>query len=147
MKLTQNPRRLSANDLAKHLGCRHLPLFDRAAAHGKLEGPPWRDPALELLQQHGLIHERAYLDKLRGERLALSEPPSPDEEASFTVERAAIERPGQRHSGQRASRPTRPPRTPALQAGHRIASTRETPPAGAARTRRSRRRGLSHEKP
>lgn len=57
--------RLSASDLANHLGCRHLTGLERAAAEGRLEPPRWRDPALAVLQQRGLEHEQAYVEHLR----------------------------------------------------------------------------------
>jgi uncharacterized protein len=56
---------LSATDLANHLACRHLSALDRRAALGELARPSWTDPALELLQQRGKEHERAYVEHLR----------------------------------------------------------------------------------
>ncbi len=57
--------RLSASDLANHLGCRQLTEFDRLTALRQLEPPIWRDPALEVLQQRGFEHEEKYLEILR----------------------------------------------------------------------------------
>ena len=67
MKRIENTLRLSASDLANHLGCRHLTNLDRAAAEGRAIPPTWRDPALEILKQRGLAHESAYLDHLRAQ--------------------------------------------------------------------------------
>ena len=53
--------RLSATDLAKHLGCRHLTELDRQVALGTLNASTWHDPALALLQKRGLAHEEAYV--------------------------------------------------------------------------------------
>jgi predicted RecB family nuclease len=60
--------RLSATDIAGHLACRHLTELERRAADGHLRPPVWRDPALEVLQERGLAHERAYLEYLRDVR-------------------------------------------------------------------------------
>jgi uncharacterized protein len=57
--------RLSATDLANHLGCRHLTWLDREAAEGRLDKPIWRDLSLEALKARGLAHERAYVEHLR----------------------------------------------------------------------------------
>jgi uncharacterized protein len=70
MKLLAEQLRLSASDLANHLCCRHLTALDLAAANGQLDPPTWQDPALAVLQERGLEHERAYLDHLR--KLGLS---------------------------------------------------------------------------
>ncbi|MGH6886539.1 MAG: TM0106 family RecB-like putative nuclease, partial [Geminicoccales bacterium] len=64
---------LSASDLARHLGCRHLTELDLGVAVGSLAPPRWRDPTLELLQQRGLELEQLYLDQLRGQGLAIVE--------------------------------------------------------------------------
>jgi len=60
---------LSATDLANHLACRHLTALDRAVAEGRTQPPAWRDPALDLLRERGLAHERAYVEHLRAEGL------------------------------------------------------------------------------
>ena len=60
--------RLSATDLAGHLACRHLTELERLTAEGRRRPPMWRDPMLELLQERGLAHERAYLKHLRETR-------------------------------------------------------------------------------
>ena len=43
--------RLSATDLAGHLGCQHLTSLDVLAADGKLKPPVWKDPVVELLRE------------------------------------------------------------------------------------------------
>lgn len=55
---------LSASDLSNHLACRHLTELDRAVAEGRCGSPTWRDPALVLLQERGLAHERAFVGHL-----------------------------------------------------------------------------------
>jgi len=57
--------RLTATSLANHLACKHLTGLDRLVRMGELEVPAWRDPALELLRQRGIDHERAYVAHLR----------------------------------------------------------------------------------
>jgi len=59
---------LSATDLAGHLSCQHLTQLDLLAALRKLRPPLWRDPMLDVLQERGIAHERAYLEYLRTEQ-------------------------------------------------------------------------------
>ncbi len=66
--------RLAATDISNHLACRHLTQLDRAVAEGRLSAPSWRDPALELLQERGFAHERAFLQHLRAQGLGVVEP-------------------------------------------------------------------------
>jgi uncharacterized protein len=73
MKITAESLRLSATDLAQHLACRHLTRLDLAVARDGLEPPRWRDPALEVLEERGLRHERAYLDHLRARGRVITE--------------------------------------------------------------------------
>jgi len=63
--------RLSASDLANHLGCRHLTFLDLGAARGELDAPVTRDVALEALQERGLAHETAYVESLRTQGLSI----------------------------------------------------------------------------
>jgi uncharacterized protein len=65
--------RLAATDIANHLACRHLTQLDRSVAEGRRAAPAWRDPSLALLQQRGLLHERAYIDHLRAAGLSIVE--------------------------------------------------------------------------
>src|SRR5438128_9363374 len=69
MKLVPSGLRLSASDLANHLGCRHLTLLDRGVAEGRIEASQWRDPALQVMAERGLEHERQYLAHLDGQKL------------------------------------------------------------------------------
>src|SRR2546421_1088018 len=69
MKLVPSGIRLSASDLAKHLGCRHLTLLDRGVAEGHIEASKWRDPALQVMAERGLEHERQYLAHLEEKKL------------------------------------------------------------------------------
>jgi uncharacterized protein len=70
--------KLAATDISNHLACRHLTQLDRAVAEGRLSAPAWRDPALELLQERGIAHERAYLAHLRAQGRKLVEPEGED---------------------------------------------------------------------
>ena len=65
MKLLGTRLRLSASDLANHLGCRHLSNLNRLVATGSLNAPSWFDPSLQVMQQRGLEHERQYLEHLK----------------------------------------------------------------------------------
>ena len=57
---------LSASDLSWFLGCRHRTALDLAVAQRLRVAPSCVDPALVVLQQRGLQHERGYVDSLRG---------------------------------------------------------------------------------
>ncbi len=56
--------RLSASDLANHLGCRHLTRLDLEAARGRLVAPLYKDPMLEVLKERGFQHEDEYVRHL-----------------------------------------------------------------------------------
>ena len=71
MRQADNQLRLSATDLANHLGCRHLTALDIQASYGQLAPPVWRDPILEVLQERGFRHENEYLEHLRREGLSV----------------------------------------------------------------------------
>lgn len=49
MKLHGSRLRLSASDLANHLGCHHLTNLNRLVATGSLKAPPWCDPSMEVM--------------------------------------------------------------------------------------------------
>src|ERR1043165_3269349 len=56
----------SAKDLINFLGCPHSVALDLDVAARALRAPEAvDDPYLELLQQKGIAHERAYLEKLK----------------------------------------------------------------------------------
>src|SRR4051812_13682347 len=65
MRLVDELLRLSATDLANHLGCIHLSQLNRAAAQGLVRRPRWDDPLGEMLRERGHEHEKAYLAHLR----------------------------------------------------------------------------------
>jgi len=67
MRLERDELLLSASDLSAHLGCQHRTQLDRRAALGQLAAPP-PDPSLAVLWARGLAHERAYIERLEGER-------------------------------------------------------------------------------
>ena len=54
-----------ASDLSHFLACRHRTALDLAVAYGTRTAPAWVDPALVLLQERGLEHERRYVERLR----------------------------------------------------------------------------------
>ena len=56
----------SATDLAGHLSCNHLTGLDAEVAIGSRAKPKSWDPLLEVLRKRGDLHERAYLDRLKG---------------------------------------------------------------------------------
>jgi uncharacterized protein len=83
----------SASDLVTFLGCRHATLLDLKAAQGGPKAPEQHDAQTELLQQKGLEHEAAYLDRLRSEGLSvetISSSATLDERVAAT--RAAMQR-------------------------------------------------------
>ena len=65
MRLVNDLLRLSATDLANHLGCAHLSQQSRAVAEGRARKPKWHDPITALLRERGAEHEAAYLAHLR----------------------------------------------------------------------------------
>jgi len=67
MRLVDDLLRLSATDLANHLGCIHLSQLNRAVAEGRARKPLWNDPMGKLLRERGLEHEKAYLEHLRAD--------------------------------------------------------------------------------
>ncbi len=86
---------LSASDLSHFLACRHRTALDLAVAHGLREPPRWVDPALAVLQERGLEHERAYADSLRAQGLSIADLASLDNQGALapTIEamRAAVD--------------------------------------------------------
>ncbi|MDE0672606.1 MAG: TM0106 family RecB-like putative nuclease [Caldilineaceae bacterium] len=63
---------LDASDLVNHLACRHLTVLDLAVANGSLKAPASWDPALDLLRQRGLAHERNYIQHLEDSGLQVT---------------------------------------------------------------------------
>ena len=73
MRVLAEGLRISASDLANHLGCRHLTYLDLCAARKELDAPAYRDPALEALQERGFQHERGYIEYLCSQGLSIVE--------------------------------------------------------------------------
>ncbi|MBU1049769.1 TM0106 family RecB-like putative nuclease, partial [Candidatus Bipolaricaulota bacterium] len=73
MRYDHQSLRLSASDLANHLGCSHLTYLDLCAARGELAAPSYKDPALEALRQRGFEHERGYIEHLGSQGLSIVE--------------------------------------------------------------------------
>ena len=73
MRLVAELLRLSATDLANHLGCAHLSQLDLAVAEGRARRPHRKDPIVELLTERGREHEAAYLKHLRAQKLIVAE--------------------------------------------------------------------------
>jgi uncharacterized protein len=68
MRLVDEILRLSATDLANHLGCVHVSQLNRGFAEGRLRKPVWNDPIGMLLRERGWQHEKAYLSHLHATR-------------------------------------------------------------------------------
>jgi uncharacterized protein len=73
MHLVDELLKLSATDLANHLGCAHLSRLDLAVAEGRARKPHRNDPIVELLTERGREHEAAYLAHLRALGLGVTE--------------------------------------------------------------------------
>lgn len=69
MRATDSIIELSASDLSQFLACRHLTALDLAVVLGLRPSPIALDPALDVLRQRGLEHERWYVNSLRAEGL------------------------------------------------------------------------------
>src|SRR5260370_8345437 len=90
MKLLGTRLRLSASDLANHLGCRHLSNLNRLVATGSLKAPAWCEPSLAVMQQRGLAHERQYLEHLKRSGLAVVAVDDAADEAAVESTRQAM---------------------------------------------------------
>jgi predicted RecB family nuclease len=53
-----------ASDLTNFVGCRHLTVLERLAAHKLVKRPFVDDPMLEMLRERGLAHEQEYVRRL-----------------------------------------------------------------------------------
>lgn len=62
----------SASDLVNFLGCTHATVLDLAQLDNPVKLPP-DDEQTQLLQEKGLEHERAYLERLRNDRRVIVE--------------------------------------------------------------------------
>jgi uncharacterized protein len=63
---------LSASDLVGHLNCRNLTELDLAVARGELGKPHVWSPALDVLRERGIRHERGYIEHLRAKGLEVA---------------------------------------------------------------------------
>ena len=73
MRMSDSAIELSASDLSGFLSCIHLTALDLAVTQGKREPPAWVDPALIVLRERGLEHERGYVDELRARGLSITD--------------------------------------------------------------------------
>lgn len=64
--------KLSACDLVGHLNCRYLTELDLKVANGQLQKPKVWDPVLATLAERGALHERSYVDHLKGGGLSVT---------------------------------------------------------------------------
>lgn len=71
MQVNSGTLLFSASDLVAFLGCRHASWLDLRAARGGPKAPEQTDAQIELLQQKGMEHERAYLARLTAEGLSV----------------------------------------------------------------------------
>ena len=78
MRLRDGLVRLSASDLANHLGCQYLTWLNLLVATGELEAPKRTDPRLDALIQRGFQHENAYLAHLEAQGRKVTRLPKAD---------------------------------------------------------------------
>jgi predicted RecB family nuclease len=64
MDLREDKPRFYATDLTNFIGCRHLTVLERLAAHKRAKRPYFDDPMLEILRERGLAHEQEYVRRL-----------------------------------------------------------------------------------
>jgi predicted RecB family nuclease len=64
---------LSPSDLSNFLACHHRTALDMAVALKLRPAPRWIDPAVALLQERGLNHERNYANHLKEEGLSTTD--------------------------------------------------------------------------
>ncbi len=81
---------LSATDLVGYLACDHLATLELGRVAGLWERPHRRDdPTIEIIQEKGDLHERAYLDQLRADGLTIAEIEKADLRTIDDLRRAA----------------------------------------------------------
>jgi predicted RecB family nuclease len=73
MKSVSGQLRLSASDLSNHLACIHSTTLDYEVAGGTREAQKWRSPDLWVLQERGLLHEKAYIAHLEAKGLLVED--------------------------------------------------------------------------
>jgi uncharacterized protein len=66
---------LSPSDVSNFLACRHLITLSLAVERGEIDEPGEANEQAQLLFDKGLAHERAYLERLRAQGLAVTEIP------------------------------------------------------------------------
>ena len=84
----------SASDLVGHLSCDHLTALDAAVARGVREKPKFWDPLLDILRERGAVHEKAYLEHLKGAGYEILQIGGAGAEAKQAEETAAAMRDG-----------------------------------------------------
>ena len=73
MKVLDGRLWLSPSDVTAYLACEHLTALSLQVARGELPEPPPPGDRAELVFRKGLEHERAYLERLRDDGLAVTE--------------------------------------------------------------------------
>jgi predicted RecB family nuclease len=63
---------LSATDLVGHINCRYLTNLDLKVVKGAMAKPSIQDPGLAVLIERGRRHEQGYLERLKGNGLAVA---------------------------------------------------------------------------
>ena len=91
MRQTSDGLSLAPTDLGHFLACRHLSVLDLGVAKGSRERPHRYSPMLEDLRERGNEHERAYLDWLNGEGLAIADLSGRDLQGTITAMRAGVD--------------------------------------------------------
>jgi predicted RecB family nuclease len=90
MRLVAEILRLSATDLANHLGCGHLSRLELAVAEGRERRPHRNDPIVDLLMERGREHEASYLKHLRAQKLGVVEIRAAPDADTFEATLAAM---------------------------------------------------------
>ena len=73
MRSSASGLEFSASDLSRHSACRRLTALDVSVAKGLRGAPSYHNPAVDILAQRGLEHERRYVDALVTQGLAVAE--------------------------------------------------------------------------
>ncbi len=73
MQLIEGTLIVSATDLVGYLNCDHLATLELGRTEGRWEKPVRFDPEIELMQERGVAHEQAYLERLRAEGRSIHE--------------------------------------------------------------------------
>jgi predicted RecB family nuclease len=73
MRSTPRGLSITATDLSNFLGCRHRTALDMEVAAGTRQRVYRDDPILEVIQQRGIDHEKAYVERLRDRGLRITD--------------------------------------------------------------------------